>query len=101
MGNDENAIQSNVEENDDDNIEIEEEQGNDDINQKQSEEASENEEEDDEDEDVDIDLDVDSMTVNDLKNELRSRGLKLGGKKAELKQRLIDALADDDTIDID
>jgi len=40
-------------------------------------------------------MDVDSMTVSELKKELKSRGLKVGGKKADLKARLIEALATD------
>lgn len=37
-------------------------------------------------------MDVESMTVSELKRELKSRDLKVGGKKAELKARLLEAL---------
>ena len=36
--------------------------------------------------------DISSMTVPQLKDELRERGIKCGGKKGELLQRLTDAM---------
>merc|ERR1712218_235787 len=54
-----------------------------------------NEDENEEEEEGDDDLDIESMTVFELKNQLRTRGLKLGGNKAESKQRLMDAMSED------
>ena len=41
-------------------------------------------------------MDVDTMTVKELKQELKSRGLKLTGKKAELQERLNAAFEDEE-----
>merc|ERR1719489_565907 len=38
------------------------------------------------------------MTVSELKRELKSRDLKVGGKKAELKSRLLEALAESPSV---
>ena len=42
-------------------------------------------------------MDVESMTVQELKRELKSRDLKVGGLKAELKTRLMEALNESPT----
>ena len=42
-------------------------------------------------------MDVESMTVSELKQELKSRGLKVSGLKAVLKKRLAEAIAESDT----
>lgn len=41
----------------------------------------------------DAGLDIMSLTVPELKQELKQRGLKVGGKKNELQERLSEALA--------
>ena len=40
-------------------------------------------------------MDIDSMTVKELKQELRSRGLKMSGVKSVLKERLSEAITAD------
>ena len=52
-------------------------------------ELFEQQELDDEDDDTaGGDLEYETMTVNELKDELRNRGLKVSGKKADLIERL-------------